>query len=81
MGEKQWWCLCFTRVEDAIPERDVSLETASEAPPDILCLGSEDFPSHSHAFINAQGVYKNQTCFSDLLSGWELVTGTIAGLR
>lgn len=32
MGEKQWWCLSITRAEGAIPERDVKLETSSEAP-------------------------------------------------
>lgn len=49
-------------------------------PPSVLHMGTEDSPSHTHAFVNTQGVNRNQMCFSDLLSGWQLVTGTIAVL-
>lgn len=67
------------KVEDAIPEWDVNLGTASEAPIGPA-YGNEDSPSHTHAFVNTQGVNRNQMCFSDLLSGWELMIGAIAVL-
>lgn len=70
MGEKQWWNLNTTRAEDTAPERDTNLENCHCSPPAILCLGAENSPSHSLAFNNTQGVNGNQTCFSDLLSGW-----------
>lgn len=39
MGEKWRWYLSIARVGDVIPEWDVNLGTASEAPPSVLHMG------------------------------------------
>lgn len=37
----------------------------------------EDDLSHTHGF-DIQGINRRKLCFSNLLSGWELMAGTLA---